>query len=301
MLDFIGIGARRAGDDWLFAQLRRHPEIHFPRELELGFWSQHYPRSLAEPDYARDLNWYRSVFGHWDEGGNPALKRAERPAIAAYTHHRNWFDKVMTALDRVGDTAGARMASLDEQPAEAEVVVQSAAKLGDFSPSYCLFDDAATVEAVHAFAPQARVLYVIRDPRARAWAAAEKLRALAGLSPDEVSDAWYLDHFRSQPSLRQGDYAAALSQWLPLYGDALLVLRFEDIAADPHAALRTACEHLGVVDTAYFDAEPAAALLKHWPESTPIRASLQPALDALYAPKLEALRALTPKNYPPVD
>lgn len=83
MLDFIGIGARRAGEDWLFTQLRRHPELHFPRELELGFWSKHYPQSLTQPDYACNLDWYRSVFNHWHEAPPPprsARSRSARPS-----------------------------------------------------------------------------------------------------------------------------------------------------------------------------------------------------------------------------
>lgn len=297
MLDFIGIGARRAGEDWLFDQLRRHPEIHFPRELELGFWSQHYPRSLTEPDYARDLDWYRSVFGHWNEGISPAVKQAERPVSpAAADYRRNWFDKLMAALDRAGKSDAARIASLD-QPMPESQVVQAAARLGDFSPTYCHFDDVSTVAAIHAFAPQARVLYIVRDPRVRAWAAAEKLRELAGLSPQEVSDGWYIDHFNSAQSLRHGDYAKALGQWLPHYGNALLVLRYEDIVENPHAALRAACMHIGVADTSYFDAEPPARLLATIVPTAPIRASLKPVLSELYAEKSAAFHRLSQIDY----
>lgn len=299
MLDFIGIGARRAGEDWLFSTLRRHPEIHFPRDLELGFWSQHYPLSLADADYARNLDWYRSVFGHWPEGVSPAVKQQERPIDAPeHIHRRNWFDKLMAALDALDRSGGARLADLEQPKDEAEEkVVQAGSKLGDFSPSYNYFDDASTLEAIHAFAPDARIIYIVRDPHQRAWEAAEKLRGLAGLSEDEVSDAWYMDHFRSRQSQRQGDYARAIEQWQAHYGDALLVLHYEDVQKNAQEVLRAACKHIGVVDTHYFDAEPQEALTRALTPDTPVRASLYPALRALYAEKCAALKAIIGTDY----
>jgi hypothetical protein len=296
MLDFIGIGARRAGEDWLFGHLRRHPEIHFPREMELGFWSQHYPRSLIQPDYSRNLDWYRSVFAHWEDGISPAVRQHERPQNPQQAaHQRTWFDKVMAALDHLDTRShGARLAALDQPAPDPQAeVVQAASKLGDYSPTYCWFDDPSTLQAIHSFCPQARILYLIRDPHARAWAAAEKLRELAGLSPHEVSDAWYIDHFHSSMSQKHGDYARAVSQWQPHFGEALLILQYEHIAQDPHALLRAACTHIGVADTAYFDAEPAPALLASLPPQTPIRESLRPMLQHLYAEKNHALNQQT--------
>ena len=292
MLDFIGIGARRAGEDWLFQQLRRHPEIHFPHGMEMGFWSQHYPRSLEQSDYSRNLDWYRSIFSHWEEDTPSTVKQEERPINPVQpAHKRTWFDKVMAALDSL-DTRSrkARLTDFSElAPPPPEGNAEQSAKLGDFSPTYCWFDNPATIATIHDFAPQARILYIIRDPHSRAWAAAEKLREVAGLSPEETSDAWYIDHFRSSQSQKHGDYACAINQWRTHFADSLLVLQYEHIATDPHALLRAACAHIGVEDSTYFDAEPAPALIQSLPPETPVRESLLPVLHDLYAAKTEAL------------
>lgn len=306
MLDFIGIGARRAGEDWLYTQLRRHPEIHFPRELELGFWSRHYPQSLTQPDYACDLDWYRSVFSHWKEAPPSAKKhkQPERPPINTdFAYRRNWFDHFMVALDRFDSRHGARLADLDAPPPEPEEVEEveespvPASKLGDFSPTYCWFDDPAVLDAIHDFAPAARIFYIIRDPRQRAWEAAEKLRTVANLTPEETSDAFYADHFRSANSRRHGDYARAIEQWRSRYGEQLLVLQYEHIRQNPHAVLCAACTHIGVADADYFTAEPAEKLLANLPDDIPQRASLRPVLQELYAEKTEALYTLTGIDY----
>jgi len=53
MLNFLGIGAQKAGTTWLFERLQLHPAISFPGGKEVHFWDQH---------YAKGAGWYRSLF-----------------------------------------------------------------------------------------------------------------------------------------------------------------------------------------------------------------------------------------------
>lgn len=48
---FLGIGAARAGTTWLWACLRRHPDLYLPEKKELHHWDQHFHASLES--YAR--------------------------------------------------------------------------------------------------------------------------------------------------------------------------------------------------------------------------------------------------------
>ena len=285
MLDFIGIGSRWAGEEWLYDQLRRHPEIHFPRDLEMGFWSTHYLKGLEQKDYGRDLNWYRSIFGHWNEsaapGKVPVPAKAELP-----TQRRSWFDRLMARLD-----SGAA-------PASSTVAQQGWAKrsnyrLGDFSPSYCRFDDPRILPAIRAFAPDLKILYIVRNPMERAFAAAEKLREVAGLKPEEVSDAWYEDHFRAQQSLRQGDYAANLDMWRAHFPEnQILILRYDEILTAPQEILGRALRHIDVEDKNFFQNQPAHSFLPHRAvDNFGIRPSLIPVLSAVYREKMDDLRA----------
>lgn len=45
MLDFLGIGAQKAGTTWLYEKLRLHPDIAFPAGKEVHFWDQKYGSS----------------------------------------------------------------------------------------------------------------------------------------------------------------------------------------------------------------------------------------------------------------
>lgn len=70
MLDFVSIGAQKAGTTWLHAALSAHPQVRFPAGKEVHFWNRH---------RARGIDWYRAQFSH----GSPDLRRGDiTPAYA---------------------------------------------------------------------------------------------------------------------------------------------------------------------------------------------------------------------------
>jgi len=48
MIDFLGIGAQKAGTTWLYTNLARHPQILFPAGKEVHFWDRRAGRSASE-------------------------------------------------------------------------------------------------------------------------------------------------------------------------------------------------------------------------------------------------------------
>ncbi len=53
MLDFIGIGAQKAGTTWIAENLARHPQVTFPAGKEVHFWDQYYDKGIG---------WYKDLF-----------------------------------------------------------------------------------------------------------------------------------------------------------------------------------------------------------------------------------------------
>lgn len=53
MLQFLGIGAQKAGTTWLYFNLKKHPSVFLTEEKELHFWDRHRDRGL---------DWYRDQF-----------------------------------------------------------------------------------------------------------------------------------------------------------------------------------------------------------------------------------------------
>ena len=53
MLDFLGIGAQKAGTTWIADNMQQHPQVAFPGNKEVHFWDWHYDRGV---------DWYRKLF-----------------------------------------------------------------------------------------------------------------------------------------------------------------------------------------------------------------------------------------------
>lgn len=63
-IDFIGIGAEKAGTTWVADCLRDHPEVYIPRKKEIFFFNEFDPHFLEviNPKYEWGIDWYKMQF-----------------------------------------------------------------------------------------------------------------------------------------------------------------------------------------------------------------------------------------------
>ena len=88
MLDFLGIGAQKAGTTWLFAMLSRHPRVRFPAGKEVHFWDCYLDRGL---------DWYRALF---EPPAQPGARQGDiTPAYAIL--ERDVIERIASAFPRV--------------------------------------------------------------------------------------------------------------------------------------------------------------------------------------------------------
>jgi len=73
-LDFVGIGAEKAGTTWIADCLREHPEVHIPKTKEIFFFNDYDPHFLSIKNYRykRGIKWYARQFN-----GNGDKKKGE--------------------------------------------------------------------------------------------------------------------------------------------------------------------------------------------------------------------------------
>lgn len=226
MLDFLGIGAQKAGTTWLYRELVRHPQVRFPAGKEVHFWDQ---------KRERGLDWWLGMFAE----GRPGVRQ------------------------------------------------------GEITPAYALLESSEIQELRRAL-PELRVIYVLRNPMERAWSAALMALGRAELEETEVSDQWFIDHFRSRGSLGRGDYAGCLLRWRGIFPtEQLRVLLFNDLRERPRELLFEIARYLDV-DPDFFSTVSDADLHRvALPGSgSPLRASLVPILRELYEPRIDAVAEL---------
>jgi len=63
-IDFIGIGAAKAGTTWLADNLRNHPQIFIPEKKELVYFNKTMPfgHEIQNYRYEKPFSWYHSFF-----------------------------------------------------------------------------------------------------------------------------------------------------------------------------------------------------------------------------------------------
>src|SRR5690606_5606591 len=132
-----------------------------------------------------------------------------------------------------------------------------------------------------------RLVYMVRNPVARAWSGALMALRRAEMKLEEASDQWFLDHFRSQGSQQRGDYAQCLSMWLRFFPkEQIVILDYDAIKTQPKKLLGAVAQHIGVEkDT--FDKLPDSLLAgkKNEGQGHPIRPSLVAPLEVMYETK----------------
>lgn len=124
---------------------------------------------------------------------------------------------------------------------------------GEASPSYAALPD-DRVRLVRDLMPDVKLVYLMRDPVARAWSHARhtfvyREGPFAGRSfpLDAVTDAHWRDGFRHPWLLASGDYLGHLRRWLNVFPRQQMFVGFyEDIARRPEALLRDLFTFLGV-------------------------------------------------------
>ena len=176
-VDFVIVGAMRAGTTTLHALLAEHPQITMSRDKETDFF-------IAEKNYSRGLCWYEAQF-------DPT-----RPIR------------------------------------------------GEASPNYAKrLDFPGVPRRLACHAPLARLIYLVRDPVARARS--------------QYAHAWNMGDMKVLPQdLMQSDeydslvdissYARQLQEWRAHFPDeAILTVDFDQLIATPQAQLARILRHIG--------------------------------------------------------
>lgn len=161
---------------------------------------------------------------------------------------------------------------------------------GEITPAYA-FLDIPTIRDIRAACPEVRLFFSIRNPMARAWSSALMALDRAELEPEEASDQWFLDHFRSKGSLARGDYSRCLDNWLAVFPpDQLHLIWFDDIVHRPREVLVSLAGHIGA-DPRPFDELAEEELRRPAFEGRrlAIRPSLLSVLQSLYWPQIDDL------------
>lgn len=108
------------------------------------------------------------------------------------------------------------------------------------SPSY--FHDPRAPKRLAKFAPDARIVVLLRDPVERAFS-----NHLHEVAKGHIPPCSFTEGLRNNPDyLDQGRYSTHLGRWLEHFGDRVLCLITEELQEDPQHQADRLAQHLGI-------------------------------------------------------
>jgi hypothetical protein len=230
--DFIGIGAQKAGTTWLSHNLQSHPEIWMPRNKELHYFDDRIndPRNPVSRIYGR-LTGKGHVNRRW--------RRQVKSRLRAHWTRSPGRELLWDLKYYAGAPGDGWYASLFE-PGRRKVK-------GEITPAYSTLP-LEDVAYIHNLVPEARIIFMLRNPIERAWS--QFVMRLDRSGQRELGLTRYrklLRNVEREGSRSRTNYLQALENWTAFYPEERIFVGFlEDIYFYPDELLGNVYRFLGV-------------------------------------------------------
>jgi hypothetical protein len=235
--DFVGIGAQKAGTTWLYRNLQAHPEVWMPPIKELHYF-----------DEKVEL-----------EGGFLSRLRGDRPA------DKRWRRQIRTRLRHPFERLSRQDLAWDlayffKPPGDAwyaSLFEQGRGKTtGELSPDYAILGKEG-VARVHGLMPEAKIVFMMRNPIERPWSVANMGLRIRGKTAEDVTVKGFLRQAKNKRVRRMTDYLRTLDTWGSFFREDQIFVGFlEDVHFFPEETFRSLCLFLGI------DASAASGVIR---------------------------------------
>ena len=220
MIDFLCIGAQKAGTTWLIANLKKHPRI----------WT---------PQFVKELHFFDSV--HLDYGKARVLKIYQKRGgkmLEKNPDRKEYFERIIDP----------GFAFTDDWYKHIFSVAPGKKIKGECTPLYSAIGEAGAGH-VKRLMPGVKLIYIIRDPFARAMSSfrmqrdnKEKLN-----KHQDGDDGSLLAMVRKDLFRMRGDYAQNIPAWEKHFDPGqILYIPFGAIKSNPTGVMRDVEAHLGL-------------------------------------------------------
>lgn len=249
--DFYCIGTEKAGTTWLWHWMNKHPDIGVPLSKELRFFD---------------------TSNTWDSAHFKSLKTfLESPNTSTYD------PKVLAQIaEQIRLYYGGHGAYLRVFGSMSQQVV------GEVSPQYCI-QPLSMVRKMHSAAPNAKIIYMLRDPVDRIISGA---RMVIRREQAELDDTAVLRYSAIPIQRAFSDAESHLKKFESVFGaENVSVLFYDDVKNTPQAALTQCQKILGVKE---IHEDPASLKKKinqgiQYQPSNALKATLYKSFRSVYA------------------
>lgn len=214
VIDFLCIGAQKAGTTWLVANLKSHPKV----------WT---------PPFIKELHYFDAVHLGYGKKGllNSYRKRGAR-MIEKFPDRKEYFDRIVDP----------GFAFTDEWYRHIFSIAGKRMKKGECSPLYCALDEVG-VDHVKKLMPAVKLIYMVRDPFDRTMSSFRM-----SMDRAETNDGDAMVHvLDNELFIRRGDYRENIPRWESAFDPSqILYIPFGRIKTEPEVVLRNMERHIGL-------------------------------------------------------
>jgi hypothetical protein len=213
-IDFLCIGAQKAGTSWLMFNLSFHPSV----------WT---------PKFVKELHYFDCLY----------LNTAKKRIIQAYIKRgASWCGDDPGRISYFGQIVDPSTAFTDEWYRHIFSFAPTGALKGECTPLYCALGNEG-INHIKKLSPKLKIIYLVRDPIQRMLSS---LRM--SMERRRITDGQDLYSLLDNPLFRaRGDYAHNMPRWESIFGkENILYIPFGKIKTDPSSLMRQVEAHLGI-------------------------------------------------------
>ncbi|MDO5509501.1 MAG: sulfotransferase domain-containing protein [Weeksellaceae bacterium] len=224
MIDFIGIGAQKAGTTWLYKNLEAMPQFSLPSMKEIHYFDRavNYP----SPDMLREPKAMKKIFSpYWAQKFGRKMYAAAKKS--------DW--------DEMKWLANSWFSNIDDDW-YLSIFENLEGIKGEITPSYSMLER-HDIEKMYAVAPQAKLILMLRNPVDRAWS---HYRFHKGKGQYAMQHEEIMAFMKNDAQRRRSDFRTVIENYYSVYPANQILIGFYDaIKHQPKALLTEIVQFLG--------------------------------------------------------
>ncbi len=228
---FLGIGAQKAGTSWVHECLKKHPEIWLPPEKELHYFDR--SPEYASPTFLHPDQPILRLFGSdfWNQIYRNKCKDVFKDYFGKHPEIFRWYANYLFRT-----CSDAWYASLFEEGRE---------KIrGEITPAYSILKE-SDVKHIHQLMPDARIIFILRNPIERAWSQ-YRFMVRQGKLKSNISFDEFKTWVDSPEQQGRSDYLKTIRIWAEVFSkDQLFIGFYDDIVSEPELLLSKILNFIG--------------------------------------------------------
>lgn len=248
MIDFMCIGAHKAGTTWLHSNLILHPGVWLPPFKELHHFDQQ--QHFDQKGRYRTGHLYRRVlwFSSLLKDVQDDLKEGSQVSDVNFDLIRWASDYSLTPpAERTDQWYVGLFSAVDENQV-----------CGEITPAYATLNK-SSFNRIRALNPEIKIIFMMRNPVHRTWSSfrfdkmTKKENALSQQLVNQFEMADVIDYANQKGTVARSDYLATVSKIEQVYDKKNIhYIFFDDLERAPLEVLNSVCDFLNVPYSAGF-------------------------------------------------